>query len=88
MKSGVGHDARALSPLPRTVASRAHSLGYVVRYANGRAIAYLNPTEALQAKMLTKDGARRIAVNIARLPELLSGPTAAARPRRRCRWRS
>jgi hypothetical protein len=44
--------------------------GYVVRDANGRALAYLysrdNLTEALQAKMLTKDEARRIAVNIAR----------------------
>jgi hypothetical protein len=30
-----------------------------------------NPTEALQAKMLTKDEARRIASNIARLPEVL-----------------
>jgi hypothetical protein len=40
--------------------------GYVVRDANGQALTYLysrdNPTEALQAKMLTKDEARRIAV--------------------------
>jgi hypothetical protein len=49
--------------------------GYVVRDANGQALAYVysrdDPTEALQAKMLTKDEARRIATNLARLPELL-----------------
>jgi hypothetical protein len=49
--------------------------GYIVRDANGQALAYLysrdNPTEALQTKMLTKDEARRIAVDIAGLPELL-----------------
>jgi K+/H+ antiporter YhaU regulatory subunit KhtT len=49
--------------------------GYVVRDANGQALAYLysrdNEDEARQAKVLTKDEARRIAINMARLPELL-----------------
>ena len=49
--------------------------GYVVRDANGQALAYIysrdNEDEARQAKVLTKDEARRIAVNVPRLPELL-----------------
>jgi hypothetical protein len=49
--------------------------GYIVRDANGQALAYVysreNEAEARQAKMLTKDEARRIAINFARLPELL-----------------
>jgi hypothetical protein len=50
---------------------------YVVRDANGQALAYLHSRdnededEARQAKVLTKDEARRIAINIARLPDLL-----------------
>jgi hypothetical protein len=49
--------------------------GNVVRDANGQALAYLcsrdGEAEARQAKVLTADEARRIALNIARLPELL-----------------
>ena len=49
--------------------------GYIVRDANGQALAYVysraNEAEALQAKVLTEDEARRIAANIAKLPVLL-----------------
>jgi hypothetical protein len=49
--------------------------GYVVRDATGQALAYVysrdNDAEARQAKVLTSDEGRRIATNIARLPELL-----------------
>jgi hypothetical protein len=42
--------------------------GYVVRDANGQALAYVysrpSETDAIQAKVLTEDEARRVAINI------------------------
>ena len=50
--------------------------GYVVRDANDQALAYVysraSEAEAMQAKVLTDDEARRVAVNIARLPVLFA----------------
>jgi hypothetical protein len=49
--------------------------GYFVRDATGHALAYVYASatvaEAMQAKTLTQDEARRVAAAIARLPELL-----------------
>jgi hypothetical protein len=52
--------------------------GYIVRNANGHALAYVyfedEPDWRSAAKMLTRHVARRVAVNIAKLPDLLGKP--------------
>ena len=50
--------------------------GFKVRDATGQALAYVYARDMKRrrrsAKLLTMDGARRIAANIAKLPELLT----------------
>jgi hypothetical protein len=55
---------------------------FIVRDANGQALAYVyfedEPGRRAAAKLLTRDEARRIALSIAKLPELLGRERGAA----------
>jgi hypothetical protein len=51
---------------------------FIIRDANGQALSYVyyenEPSRRTAAGLLTRDEARRIAINIAELPELLTRP--------------
>jgi hypothetical protein len=61
--------------LPPPWRAEKFSGGYVVRDANGFAVAYVygrsTEAEAMEAKQMTMDEARRVASNIAKLPGML-----------------
>jgi hypothetical protein len=70
--------AHALSPLPTALDCRSQAELLIVRDNNRQQLAYVyfenEPGRRSAAKLLTRDEARRIAVNIEKFPEFLKKP--------------
>jgi len=70
-------------PPPWSVEPHPGGESFIIRDAKGQALAYVyfedETVRQMSMKRLTRDEARRIAANIAKLPELLSGPRVGKR---------
>jgi hypothetical protein len=80
MQRTTGGERRRFPP-PWSVEPHPGGESFIIRDAKGQALAYVyfedETVRQMSMKRLTRDEARRIAANIARLPELLSEKAAS-----------
>ena len=78
MRASQQGDKKAPGTLPGLSYAAERQESFIVKDANGQQLAYLyfedEPQRQLSTKRLSRDEARRIAVNFAKLPDLLLQP--------------